>query len=355
MKNKGMFVFLLLMFLIATAGGVIGLIESKKAKPETPTPEEKGQVTYKYYLEGEEVQEMPVNEKTVDANGVETVNELYKLSEQHCTNGVTGTFDEKEWKFTVDKEIDSVCELRFVQSKYEVTLTLVNSSDATLDPNNLKYIERDQDGVFVITPTEGYGFVKADCSDNKSYKWDETKNTLTLETINKDVACKVIFALKEFTINLNVTNGEGSTTKTVKYGENIKEVVTPKEGYANPSIDCTNKLQKGTFKENTFIIDKVIGNNTCTVIFNKTAPKKYSFNIELPAEITILNGSKSAEIEEGKDNEITFKVQEGYKMSLNCGDINPSKEESIDTTTKKYTFLGIKSNISCKATATKSE
>ena len=42
-------------------------------------------------------------------------------------------------------------------------------------------------------------------------------------------------------------------------------------------------------------------------------------------------------------------------MSLNCGDINPSKEEVIDTTTKKYTFLGIKSNVSCKATATKSE
>lgn len=354
MKNKGMLIVLIIMFIIALSGGIVGYLESKKEKPETPKPEEKGQITYKYFLEDQEVEEMPVNEKTVDENGVETVNVLYKLSEQHCTNGVTGTFDENKWKFTVDKEVDSVCELHFVKAKYEVTLTIAGSN-ATLDINNPKYIDREQDGVFKINPSEGYEFSSAECSDNKQTTWDSTQSALLINSITKDVSCKVVFKLKELTVNINVTNGEGSTTKTVNYGDNIKEVVIPKEGYGTPTIKCTSKLQQGVFKENTFNIDKVIDNNTCTIVFNKTAPKKYTLQIELPEEITITNGSTSAEIEEGKEAEITFKIQEGYKMSLDCGDIKPSSETPIDSTTIKYSFLGIKSNISCKATATKSE
>lgn len=353
MKNKGMFIVLIIMFLIAVSGGVVGYLESKKEKPVEPE-KPKGTITYKYFLEDQEVQEMPINEKTTDENGVETINELYTFSRFTCTNDVTGDFDTKEWKFLPKNEEESTCELYFVKAKYEVTLT-ITGSNATLDENNPKYVAREQDGQFIIKPTEGYVFDKTTCSDNKQTSWNETKNTLTISSVTKDVSCTVSFKLKELTVNINVTNGEGSTTKTVNYGESIKEVVTPKTGFGTPTIKCSSKLQQGVFNENTFNIDKVIDNNTCTITFNKTAPKKYSFKIELPAEITILNGSTSAEIEEGKDNEITFKVQEGYKMSLNCGDINPSKEESIDTTTKKYTFLGIKSNISCKATATKSE
>ncbi len=353
MKNKGMFVILIIMFLIAVSGGVVGYLESKKEKPIEPE-KPKGTITYKYFLEDQEVQEMPVNEKTTDENGMETVNELYTFSRFNCTNDVTGDFDTTEWKFIPKSEDESTCELYFVKAKYEVTLTITDSN-ATLDENNPKYIAREQDGQFIINPVEGYTFNSTLCSDNKQTSWDETKNTLTINSITKDVSCTVSFKLKELTVNINVDHGDGATTKVVKYGESIKEVVTPKEGYANPTIKCTSKLQQGVFKENTFNIDKVIDNNTCTITFKKTVPKKYSFKIELPEEITIINGSTSAEIEEGKDNEITFKIQEGYKMSLSCGGINPSKEESIDTTTKKYTFLGIKSNISCKATAVKSE
>lgn len=352
MKNKGMLVILIILFIITTSCGVIGYMESKKEKPTTPE-QPKGKITYKYYLEDEEVQEMPVNEVTTDENGVETTNELYTFSRFTCTNNVTGDFDTTEWKFNPASEEESTCELYFVKAKYEVTLT-ITGSNATPDVNNPKYVAREQDGSFIIVPTEGYEFSKTECSDNKQTTWNPTTNTLTISSVTKDVSCKVYFKLKELSVNINVKNGEGTTTKTLNYGEAIKEVITPKEGYEKPTIVCTNK-QVGVFKDNTFNIDKVTDNSTCTITFNKTVPKKYSFKIELPAEITIINGSTSAEIEEGKDNEVTFKIQEGYNMSLNCGGINPSKEEVIDSTTKKYTFLGIKSNISCKATASLSE
>ena len=155
-------------------------------------------------------------------------------------------------------------------------------------------------------------------------------------------------------LNIKVTNGEGSTTKTIIYSDSLAEVVTPKDGYENPEINCSNN-QKGIFKENTFSIDKVTNDSDCTITFKKTPPKKYTFKIEIPSLITILNGSTSTDVEEGKDAEITMKVQDGYTMSLDCGDILPSSTEDVDSTTKKYIFKGVKSNISCKASAKISE
>ena len=170
---------------------------------------------------------------------LQTINELYTFSRFTCTNDVTGDFDTKEWKFLPKNEEESTCELYFVKAKYEVTLT-ITGSNATLDENNPKYVAREQDGQFIIKPTEGYVFDKTTCSDNKQTSWKKKKNTLTISSVTKDVSCTVSFKLKELTVNINVKNGEGSTTKTVNYGESIKEVVTPKAGFGTPTIKCSS-------------------------------------------------------------------------------------------------------------------
>lgn len=352
MKNKGMLVILIIMFIVAVAGGVIGFLESKKNKPDTPDDNKTGTITYKYFLEDEEVNEMPVNEKNIDENGMEVTNEIYAFSRFNCTNNLTGDFNVEEWKFVPAQEIESACELYFVKAKYEVTIT--EPINAKLDENNPKYINREENGTFIIVPNEGYEFSKATCSDNKQTSWDETKNALIINSITKDVSCKVDFKLKELTVNIKVTDGEGSTTKTITYGEALKEVVTPKEGYENPEVKCSNN-QNGVFKENTFSIDKVTSSTDCTIVFKKTPAKKYTFKVEIPSLVTILNGSTSSEVEEGKDAEITMKVEDGYTMTLDCGNILPSSAEDVDNTTKKYIFKGIKNNISCKVTAKVSE
>ena len=353
MKNKGMLVILIIMFIIAVTGGIVGFLESKKNKPNIPDNNNKtGTITYKYFLEDEEVEEMPVNEKTIDENGVEVTNEIYAFAGDKCTNGIKGEFNKEEWKYIPEKEMEGTCELHFAKAKYEVTIT--EPQNARLDENNPKYINREETGTFIIIPNEGYEFSDFICSDNKQAVWNEENNTLVINSITKDVTCKVNFKLKELTVNIKVTNGEGSATKTIIYGESLAEVVTPKDGYENPEIKCSNN-QKGIFKENTFSIDKVTNDSDCTVTFKKTPPKKYTFKIEIPSLITILNGSTSTDVEEGKDTEITMKVQDGYTMSLDCGDILPSSTEDIDGTTKKYIFKGVKSNISCKASAKISE
>ena len=217
MKNKGMLVILIIMFIVAVAGGVIGFLESKKNKPDTPDENKTGTITYKYYLEDEAVDEMPVNEKTTDENGMEITNEIYAFSRFNCTNNLTGDFNIEEWKFVPAQEIESTCELYFVKAKYEVTIT--EPINAKLDENNPKYINREENGTFIIVPNEGYEFSKATCSDNKQTSWDEEKNALIINSITKDVSCKVDFKLKELTVNIKVTDGEGSTTKT-KFMEN---------------------------------------------------------------------------------------------------------------------------------------
>lgn len=353
MKNKGMLVILIIMFIIAVTGGIVGFLESKKNKPNIPDNNNKtGTITYKYFLEDEEVEEMPVNEKIIDENGVEVTNEIYAFARANCSNGIKGDFNKEEWKYIPEKEMEGTCELHFAKAKYEVTIT--EPQNAKLDENNPKYINREETGTFIIIPNEGYEFSDFICSDNKQAVWNEENNTLVINSITKDVTCKVNFKLKELTVNIKVTNGEGSATKTIIYGESLAEVVTPKDGYENPEIKCSNN-QKGIFKENTFSIDKVTNDSDCTITFKKTPPKKYTFKIEIPSLITILNGSTSTDVEEGKDTEITMKVQDGYTMSLDCGDILPSSTEDIDSTTKKYIFKGVKGNISCKAAAKISE
>lgn len=72
----------------------------------------------------------------------------------------------------------------------------------------------------------------------------------------------------------------------------------------------------------------------------KNTCKKYTFKVELPNLVTILNGATSSEVEEGKDAEITMKVHDGYTMTLDCGNILPSSTEDVDATTKN-TYLKV--------------
>lgn len=141
-ENKGMLVILIIMFIIAVTGGVVGFLESKKNKPDTPNDNKAGTITYKYFLEDEEVNEMPVNEKTIDENGMEVTNEIYAFSRFNCNPSLTGDFNTEEWKFVPAEEIESTCELYFVKAKYEVTIT--EPINATLDVNNPKYINREE-------------------------------------------------------------------------------------------------------------------------------------------------------------------------------------------------------------------
>ena len=64
-KNKGIVITLILLIIICLICGTLGLLESKKTvTPNKPSKEKDFKVTYRYYLDGEEVDEMIEQEFT---------------------------------------------------------------------------------------------------------------------------------------------------------------------------------------------------------------------------------------------------------------------------------------------------
>lgn len=350
MRNKGMLIILVILFVAALAGGTVGYFENKKENKNSGgnnTNEPK--ITYKYYLEDVEQSTMPTNVTSTDENGVVTTNVLYVFSRFVCTNDVTGDFNIEEWKFVPTEEKESVCSLYFVNSKYEVTLTITNG-EASAD--NLKYIEREKNGTFVITPDEGYEFESSTCSDAKQTEWNPETNTLAINTIMEDVACKVVFKIKQLKMDVTVVNGEGNATETAEYGQSVEAIVTPKAGYEKPTIKCTNN-QTATFENNKITIDKLTENTSCKVTFTATPVETFTLKVTIPAALDFTAGSDKQKVNSGATGSFTIKPNiDGVTVgAITCGGVTPSSTDRRADGSVKYTFLNMSKNITCTVTA----
>lgn len=357
MKNKGLLFLLVLLFIIALGGGGVGyyynMQRTKEAPPEPVDPPQ-AKIVYLYYLEEAHVEEMPVNNTVTDEEGNETKDIKYKFSRFSCTNNLTGNFNEENWEFIPDEQKDSTCSLYFVNSKYDVTLTVINGE---VEGENPVSVEREQNGKFKINPNAGYAFKEAQCSPNdKEATWDSSDNTLNITTITNDIMCKVSFDIKQLSAKITVVNGTGNTTETAKYGEAVSAIVTANDGYEKPTIECSNK-QTATFENNKINIAKLTDDTECKVTFNAVPVQKYKLTFDLSEvsgmPISVQSGNVTQEIESGKDGTITLALgnsYSGYTPTLDCGGVTPSKVDRLTDTTIKYIFLSMSKDITCKVT-----
>ena len=352
MKSKGTLIILIVLFLLTASAAGVGFYYSKHRNVVVVPPEpEKGKVVYLYYLEDEKVDTMPSN-ITIDEEGNSITTDTYTYEKYSCTNDLTGEFNEEKWEFVPSTDVkDSTCSLYFVHSKYSVTLTVVNGS---ADENNPEYVLREGNGTFKITPDEGYEYKDSVCSDDKEVTWDDKSNSLLINAVTKDVMCKVNFSIKTLTAKITIVNGTGNTTIEVKYGESINTVVEANDGYEKPTIECSNK-QTAIFENNKITIEKLTNNTDCKITFVPVPIVKYNLKVELPSQVTVISGSTLQEVESGKDGTFTLQNEENYTSTIDCGGITPSKVDDINSTTKKYTFLAITKDITCKVTATRIE
>ncbi len=351
MKHKGLFVFLLLLFFIAAGGAGLGYYQNSKRGETKPVTPETGKVNYVYYLEGNKVDDIPTNEKVTDEDGNVTTQNTYIFLKYSCTNELSGEFDEESWKFVPAVEKDSVCSLYFVNASYSVAFTVVNG---TVSEDNPETIKREETGEFVIIPHDGYEFKEASCSGEKEATWDAKTNTLTISAITQQIFCKVNFSVKSLTAKFTVVNGTGNTSETVEYGESVTAIVEANDGYEKPKIECSNK-QTATFEDNKVTIEKLTNNTECKVTFSAVPVAKHKFTIGLPDEVSIISGSNSQDLTDGKDFTFTLEVDEEYTHTLNCGDMKPSSVEEIDSYKFKYTFLAVTKDIACEVKAIRSE
>lgn len=358
MKDKIIMIILFILFTICITCGIYGLILNIKFKsgnpnnPNIPGTSIQNNITYKYYLESEEVNEIPKNTITSTKPDDIEKEKDYIFKKYTCTNGISGMFNNEKWEFVIENNNDNTkgtCDLYFVKSKYNVTFTLKNAIE---DENNLKIIDRETDGIFKFIPNDGYIYKSTTCTNNKEPIWNDKDKSLTINAIMSDTNCEVEFERKQLKINVIVKNGNGNTTETVFYGDGKTIIISPKDGYQNAKVSCTNK-QTATFDNNTIIIDKLTNDTTCTVTYQAIPKVNYKISISNPKEfpeITLISDSEQA-FETGKEGKVILRATDGSTPTLNCGDNIPtSKILDSDGTTKtiEFSFYNMSNNVTCQ-------
>ncbi len=341
MKNKPIIALLTILFIASTACAVFGFLEHKKKSNEPIKPVEPIEtVKFEYYLENEAVDTMPTN----------TEENTYAFSKYQCENNIKLEFNSDEWKIKVIDGKEGLCKLYFVKSKYDVTITATNGLIDSEEASKTIPVNREDDTSILIVPNEGYEFSDVECANDKEAVYDLSSNTLTINSIMEDTACKVNFKIKTLKLDLTVKNGKGTTTETAKYGESVSAVVKANDGYENPKIECTND-QEFTFTDNKLTIEKLTNNTKCTVTFVKTPIVTYKLKINtLPEGVVITNGNQEQTIVSGKDGKFALKPTEGHQIKLDCNGVKPSSEETDPDGSIVYTFLQITKDITCNVT-----
>lgn len=350
-KTRKLIIIMCIICIIFIILGIIGLIlinneETNKIKP-IEKPQQNG-IVYKYFLENEEVDQMPQNKTITKEDGTTTTEELYIYKKYSCTNNLNGEFNKEEWKFIPEKETKDTCSIYFVKAKYNVKLNLTNAME---DETNSNTINREENAIFKIIPNDGYIFKDVSCTNNKEATWNDKNNTLTLDVVMQDTECNVNFEKKQLKINLIVKNGSGSITETVYYGDNKTIIATPNTGYNNGSVTCTNN-QLVTFDNNIVSLEKLTDNTTCTLTYKKQTLKTFTLTME---DITNNNNVSlvSEKIQSIKENEIGKIILRTNNdiPQLDCGSVIPNIKEIESTDgakTIEYSFHNMQSNITCR-------
>ena len=342
MKNKVPIIILSILFVISSACAVVGFINYKEEDVVVPEPP-KDEIVYEYYIEDALTDKLPSKDD-------------YLFSKFNCTDNIKAEFDEEKWKFVPEVNKKATCQLYFVKKVYETTVTVSNG--IVNDENNTKTVNREESITYSITPNEGYIFDSATCSDNKEVKWDASTNTLTIDSVTKDVACKLIFSVTKlkFNVMVDTESGTGSDEATYNYGDSVTAVVKPKSGYEGkePQITCSNG-QVATYDVEKYIlsIEKLTSDTKCSVKFKKTPVKVYTFKLILEEGITVTTGGdliNGVKISAGSGENFTLRAENGKERIIDCGGRQPSTKKQNDEYTYFYEYLDITSDMTCKVT-----
>ena len=127
---------------------------------------------------------------------------------------------------------------------YTLSFQVINSTAGSISWNNLQIEEGSKATVY-----------------EPIYVTSSTKVTLTSN--HKLVAN---WTANTYSVTLNVTNGTGSSTKTVAYGNSATFTVTPNSGY---KLELETNTCGGTLSGNTYTISNITSAKSCSITFKK--------------------------------------------------------------------------------------
>ncbi len=362
-SNKGIMVVLVLLIIACVACGTIGYLESTKPK-DTNEGENKEtdpkdfKVTYRYYLDGEEIDDI-VEKETLTLNNSEEFEGdteeiyVYNFDRYSCTNNVTGTWNEEDWEFTPELTANSTCRLYFIKSEHTVTFKANNGILPSGQVEEKLETIINKDKTINVKPAEGYKFESISCTNNDiKTEYNEETNDVTVSNVTKDGAiCTVEFGLKDYKVEVTAQFGSVVEPKdqTVKYGANVEFEVSPSENYAFETVTCTND-QHGTYVNGRLTISGVSNDTVCTVIFR---PVKYTVTLNVTGGKISSGYSSPQSVSEGQKATFVVEPDEGYSMT----GVVPECGENVKTEFQSgiLNVYDVTNNITCNLNLKKTE
>jgi len=357
-NKKGLIITLVGLIIICLICGTLGYLESTKTdKPKKEDNNKKYEVTYKYYIDNKEVEELPEKEKLDIDNpnfeGTQTETLKYVYERFTCTNDVEGTWDEEKWEFKPKLTANTTCRLYFLQSVHKLKITAENGELPNKQKEQEYDVLLDEEKVVVIKPNEGYKYnsdVKVTCTNDAKAEYDETTNDLTITNVTKDTTCTIPFKISDYTVEVEANFGTitGERSKSVNHGGNVEFEITEAENYIYDTYTCTNN-QKASFVNGKLTVREITDNTKCTVTFK---PKKLSVTLTVENGKLETGYSSPLEISEGQTATFIVKSNEGYSltgMTVEC-DGNTVGTHEGNGLIKIY---DVKTNAICKATLKK--
>ncbi len=197
-------------------------------------------------------------------------------------------------------------------------------------------------------PQSGYSYSHTICNGTRVKEenaiFNEETNSIDIKEIIEQNNCKFYFNKngEEIINTRNVTirvktDTETEETKQVNNGEDITFTLTPKEGYVNPKVTCTNS-QTGTIQNNTLTVSNVTNDTTCTVEYEVLT---YTVNA------TVLNGTIEGETSKtvNYNNSTTFTLNptEGYGYP----EVSCTNNQSANIINNTLTVSNVTNNTTC--------
>ncbi len=354
-RSNGVLVIIIIMMVLSLAGGTLGLLANmnKTTKPDDPKKEDYV-ISYKYYLDSEEVSKEFIDKVNVATNNCENspdpncVNQTrtIKFEKYACTNNVKGEWNDTKWEFTPNLTANTTCRLYFTNLIHSVKFTASNGVLPSKKPEEILQTKVGDDTTITILPNEGYKFDKVECNNNAKAEFNSETNVLTVKNVVKDTTCNISFKINDYTVEVKASNGNVTEDPiSVNYGGSAKFNVTPAENYGDATVSCTNN-QKATYSNNVLTVNGITNSTVCTVQFK---PIKHSVSL------TIENGSllsQSANPQTTQDGgTVTFAVSPTEGYGYNGADISCDKEGTkieIIGSNNIVMVYNVKSNLNCK-------
>ena len=219
-------------------------------------------------------------------------------------------------------------------------------------PNKIKAYEIEtENGEYEYSskiPQSGYSYSHTICNGTRLKSenaiFNEETNSIDIKGITEQSNCKFYFNKngEEIINTRNVTirvktDTETEEIKQVNNGEDITFTLTPKEGYVNPKVTCTNS-QTGTIENNTLTVSNVTNDTTCTVEYELLT---YTVNA------TVLNGTIEGEtsktVNYKGNTTFTLNPTEGYGYP----EVSCTNNQSANIINNTLTVSNVTNNTTC--------